>query len=176
MKVRNLQLDLIHYGSARFCKTHFNPIEMQLSFPIKPKGGLWTSPVDSEYGWFEWSIDNEFHEDSLEEWFRLAYSGKTVVISCAADLDELPLALVPGSISPLPRILFEQLVEQGVDAIWLTTNGEQETRFRERPHQVNLYGWDCETVLVMNPRTVRQTDSSSSGKPSPGLEKQIDAS
>ena len=42
---------------------------------------------------------------------------------------------------------FEKMLSDGIDAIYLTEKGEQETRF-ESP---GLYGWDCECVLVMNP-------------------------
>ena len=43
---------------------------------------------------------------------------------------------------------FEGMVRAGIDAIWLTAHGESATRF-SRPY--SLYGWDCESVLIMNP-------------------------
>lgn len=46
---------------------------------------------------------------------------------------------------------FEAMIRSGIDAIWLTPKGERETRFS---HPKNLYGWDCESVLIMNPNGI----------------------
>jgi hypothetical protein len=42
-----------------------------------------------------------------------------------------------------------------VDAIHLTERGEHETRLSQ-PY--SLYGWDCECVLIMNPKGIRYQD------------------
>ena len=42
---------------------------------------------------------------------------------------------------------FEKIAEN-YDAIWLTEKGMQETRWSNP----DLYGWDCETFLILNPK------------------------
>ena len=49
---------------------------------------------------------------------------------------------------------FEKMVKMGYDAIYLTDKGQMETRFT----MPDLYGWDCECVLVMNPDCVTQVE------------------
>lgn len=47
---------------------------------------------------------------------------------------------------------FEAIHEAGVDAVYLTQQGERETRFNDP----SLYGWDCECVLVMNSEAINR--------------------
>lgn len=49
---------------------------------------------------------------------------------------------------------FEKL-SQDYDALWLTRKGESDTRW---DMEFSLYGWDCESVLVMNPYCVTQVE------------------
>jgi len=42
------------------------------------------------------------------------------------------------------------------DAIHLTVNGQQTTRFSDFEIGVGLYGWDCESVLVMNTECIKK--------------------
>jgi len=46
---------------------------------------------------------------------------------------------------------FEQL-SKTYDAVWLTYNGERKTRYSNP----DLYGWDCESVLILNKNSVYQ--------------------
>ena len=52
----------IHYGSEHFDRTRFCEVKNgdELLWLQKPKGGLWGSPVDSDYGWARWCDDNKF--------------------------------------------------------------------------------------------------------------------
>ena len=43
---------------------------------------------------------------------------------------------------------YEAMITDGVDAIYLTERGQRETSYSV---PANLYGYDCESVLVMNP-------------------------
>jgi len=42
-------MKVIHYGSDKFIPELFKSVE-NVNY-VKPKGGLWTSPLDSKYGW-----------------------------------------------------------------------------------------------------------------------------
>lgn len=41
------------------------------------------------------------------------------------------------------------------EAIWLTAKGQSETHYS---NPTNLYGWDCESVLIMNSKCVIPID------------------
>ena len=56
-----------------------------------------------------------------------------------------------NSVDKTPDLL-EQLSKK-YDAIWLTLKGFNETHLS---FPLNLYGWDCETVFIMNPNCVTE--------------------
>jgi hypothetical protein len=146
-KAKRMSLNLIHYGDDTFSLSKFKPIqdESQQGW-VKPKGGLWTSPVDSKFGWKHWCKAEDFAID-LEHSFQLKLEGNVIVIDCEADLEKLCWRNVSN------WFFWEPLLAEGVDAVYLTEEGQWKTRF-SRPR--SLYGWDCESVLVMNPKCVVQ--------------------
>lgn len=137
--------DLIHYGSSNFNPLKFRP-PLNRNF-IKPQYGLWTSPINSEYGWKDWCIDNDFRNNTDENSFklRLKHNCRVLVIDSIEDLNNIPFQNNTISIFPCPD--FEKIFEN-YDVIWLTVKGESDTRWSS-PN--SLYGWDCETVYIMNP-------------------------
>ena len=103
---------------------------------VKPKGGLWASPVASAYGWKEWCEAEQFGD--LSTHFEFRFTGKTLTIDSEFDL----LAVPWQGYGPD----FEAMAASGIDAVYLTEAGQDATRFSDP----GLYGWDCECVLVMN--------------------------
>jgi len=141
-------MELIHYGSSKFDPEKFKPVMDSVLF-VKPWGGLWTSPVDSEHGWREWCLSANPHMLGKES-FKLSFSGNIFVIDSRTDLDKLQWETAYGcEILTFPR--WEPLIEQGFDAVHLTWRGQCSTRL---VFPRNLYGWDCESVLVMNPKAI----------------------
>lgn len=57
-RVRDLVV--IHYGAKKYRKDLVKKIRNQPF--IKPAGGLWTSPINSTWGWKEWCKANNFRE------------------------------------------------------------------------------------------------------------------
>lgn len=137
------ELKVIHYGSNRYDPTLFKPIQNQNW--IKPLGGLWTSPIDSKRSWKDWCESENFHTYALDSSFTLSFkpNSKILVIDGLKDLKYLPIQNIT---SYQKYIDFEKL-SKSVDAIWLTDKGESETRYNSG---INLYGWDCESVFIMN--------------------------
>jgi len=139
-------MQLIHYGADHFDPDKFKPIKNR-DF-VKPEGGLWASPVDSEYGWREWCEAEKFNEEKLEIAFQFEYTGRFLVINsqyglgamCWREVDYWRGKLVPD---------FELMAIE-IDAIHLTARGQAATRWS----QPDLYGWDCESVLIMNPEGI----------------------
>lgn len=153
-----MKLQLITYGCGeKFDATKFKPIKNR--YFVKPEGGLWASPVNSSYGWREWCEENSFGD--LSHKFEFEFEGNVFVINNERDARCMEWLESYGIKYPD----FEKLVSLGYDAILLTEKGQQETRFGEP----SLCGWDCESVLVMNPEcvhmivpnTARQVTSSS---------------
>ena len=137
-------IDLRHYGAVNYRPELFKPIENRIG-RNKPRGGLWTSPVDSGWGWKDWAEMEEFGD--LSTYFDLVFYGRVMVIDGVDDLMRLPW---DGR-----GVLFDRLGGCGVDAIHLTERGEKETRLTS-PY--DFYGWDCETVLIMNQDAIRVDD------------------
>lgn len=144
---RIVRLRLLHYGASQYDPNKFAPIS-DVPFRNKPKGGLWTSPVASKYGWIDWWEENEFGE--LGSFFEIEFTGTVFVIDSVNDMNKLPWIDLDGH----SFISFQAMCAIGFtyDAIHLTEKGQMDTRFT---HPRSLYGWDCETVLVMNPDSIQ---------------------
>lgn len=80
--------------------------------------------------------------------FKFEVTGNIVAISDAKDILALPSVGNMWSTT----IDFEKCAEKGIDAIHLTEDGVYNTRFSTP----DLYGWDCETVLVLRPTAIRE--------------------
>lgn len=150
-------MSLIHYGAREFKPGMVKPIVNEGW--VKPKGGLWTSPVQSEWGWKDWCEAEEFRWTSLNVSFELKLSqdARLCVIDNAYDLRCLPMVSVGYMDRCYPD--FEKIAKEA-DAIWLTEAGQRETRFCRFEDGVSngintdLYGWDCESVLILNPNKI----------------------
>ncbi len=119
----------------------------------KPLGGMWSSPVNSNYGWIDFCKNEEFRLESLNEHFEFKIDGTIYTIDTVEDLYRCP-KLNPSWSDTTYYIDFEQMIKIGYDAIYLTENGQHETRFhREYNRSIDnftLYGWDVECVLILN--------------------------
>ena len=137
-------MKLRHYGSKTCDLRKFKAIKN--GYWVKPsKGGLWTSPVDSEWGWKDWNDSEEFVvcDDQNSFIVYLKEDAKILTIDSHEDLLNAPL-------TDMLRLDFEHIAET-YDAIWLTIKGQRDTRFS---YPVTLYGWDCETVLILNKKCI----------------------
>ena len=148
----------IHYGAERYDPEKFIPIKNNLLF-VKPEGGMWGSIENATYGWKQWCEDQDFNVFKLEKHFRFSFAPHTNIlqINNKDDLAELPKVeppVVNGSAFPtslMPWVLldFEKLLTDGVDAIQVNMSNDTAIKFDDRLYQA-LYGWDCDSVLVMN--------------------------
>ena len=138
---------------SRFDRSKFNPIKNRRF--CKPSGGLWASlEGSSAWSWMDWCESEEFHVSlykSSQFRFRLKEGSRVYVISSVVDVMTAPLQ------ERTPRdwsyyINFEKLAEE-YDAVLLTAAGEAATRWSD-PY--SLYGWDVESLLVLNPDCVEE--------------------
>jgi hypothetical protein len=133
----------------------FNPIKNRPG-SNKPEGGLWSSPFNPDTGseWIEWMNAEHFNipcKDSLITFLRVNNDGKFLVINTLNDLiDILNIFQVKSEHEYYDPVLDYEELSMHVDGIYLTSKGQWATRLT-RP---SLYGWDCETVLIMNPKVI----------------------
>lgn len=128
----------IHYGNTHFdpdlvAKVHNRPLW------TKPLGGLWASRVDAKFGWKDWNAVNQLKECVEENSFTflLTEDVKVLEIRSVEDLDGL---LTPSGMD------FEQLLSEGIDAV--------ELFLESRDLYYALYGWDCDSILIMNKEVI----------------------
>lgn len=167
----------ISYGLGNYDEERFDKIQ-NLIYNNKPKGGLWSSPENSKHSWYDWCKDNDFrvlHNDIKGKFlFSLKNDSKIYKIDSFQDLKNCP-AIIDYRLGGITRrqIDFEKMVDLGYDAIWLTDEGEWSTRFPNLYNLSNridvdidftLYGWDCETMLVLNKEAIVDVENFPSEK------------
>lgn len=136
----------IHYGHNRFDRSIFKPIKNKDMPWVKPTGGLWASPIDADYGWRNWCNDEKFRECVEGNSFKFTLPDANILyISSVKDTMGLPIKSVHFESIFLD---FEELVRMGYDAIELNISSDRELYWR-------LYGWDCDSILVMNPNKIQ---------------------
>jgi hypothetical protein len=112
---------------------------------IKPVGALYTSPVDSEYGWRHWTDEERYERGRYRIVLNVDLT-HCLKIDSVDDMDLLPWQ-THSQLKQLHWVDYSVLVQRGVQAIWLTTEGQWATRLT---YPRNLYGWDCETVAILD--------------------------
>lgn len=143
-------MELIHYGATEFRQELFKPVKNWFN---KPKGGIWASPVDSKWGWKDWCIEEQFRdcEESNSFRFTLSEDCKLFVIDSFDDLMKMPFIKMGPRLNLLIPDFEKFMIADGIDAIHLTEKGLWKTRLTTP----GLYGWDCESVLIMNHEVIQ---------------------
>jgi len=146
---------LIHFGNLN--GGHIKGAEVFTRSKLwKPEGRnlLWTSPVNSEYGWEDWCLEESPNWISgKQRWMlNLDSAARVYVIDGHDDLCRLvdECGVIESSSQLLDTVFVDKYpdwpnIARHYDAVWLTLKGETETRFTL---PLTLYGWDCETVCV----------------------------
>lgn len=139
----------IHYGHTAFDPDIFKSIANERGW-IKPTGGLWASPVDAERGWKDWCEDESFRECTEDNSFKFTMrdGAKIFYIDSKEALEEL--ADHYGNSKDdwfhcfmLTNIDFEQMLKDGWDGLEISIS-----KYWELYHA--LYGWDCDSIVVLN--------------------------
>lgn len=137
----------IHYGCTEFDKNKFNNIR-NLPETTKPFGGFWASRIDAIKSWKNWCEDTEYEANLNDNFiFTLNDKSRVLTINNCEQLKKLPKREGITSIVQT-NLDFEALAKE-YDAV--------EVLISEDPklyHQ--LYGWDCDSILIMNPDIVEE--------------------
>jgi len=154
----------IHYGSDHFDKDKFIPVKNRSYSWNKPERGcgLWASPVCCERSWRDWCFDEEWDLFRGSESFQFDISESANVLNLYS-LDDMirtmdenrdwiftdPVMRANGlDDDPFTNVYldFERMMADGIDAI--------DVRIKNLYYK--LYGWDCDTILIMNPDIVEE--------------------
>jgi len=149
--------EYIHYGTSSFDIAKFKPIQNTERGYTKPRHGtgFWASPVDAKWGWKDWCESKDFRECKKENSFvfTLDPSARVKHLYSVDDVYELPgLETAISSTWYVPD--YEKLAKQ-YDAIEIHISDEVRDRWTEGLYYV-LYGWDCDSILIMNPYIIKE--------------------
>lgn len=152
------QIYYIHYGAKSFNPEMNFPIKNQ-SFPwVKPKGGLWASRINADFGWKDWCKVEEFRDCEIDNSFvfELSKTSNVKRISTTQQLHQLPNLNIDQSYNGIDSyyIDFEKCLETGIDAIELCYYGDEYKSIRHGNLHFALYGWDCDSIVILNPNIV----------------------
>lgn len=142
------RLKVIHYTNER--NWRIKPINITNPWKgngifCKPFGGLWVSPLESEYGWVDWCFDEEY--GGLDKKYKVIFDidmGEIITINEYADIVLLPWYRV---VKTAYAVDYEALKISGTKGVYLTEKGQYETRFT---HPYDFYGWDCESIVILD--------------------------
>ena len=140
---------LIHYGCTKFDPNLFMPIKNH--YWNKPSGGFWTSPINSHYGWRDWNEHSEFRKCTIENSCTIVLKPSVRIYIIDSIKDLIRYSTVKCKWSGALYLDFERMSKK-YDAIWVTTKGLMETS--DIGYVYSLYGWDCETVLILNKKVI----------------------
>ena len=142
-----------HYGSEFFDYYQYNPIK-NIGHFSKPSGGFWGSPKDSYADWYSWCLENDFNTDKLDLYFDFFINDDSKVIEIESHKDFIKLRddgfaidnrYLTSCLKNDIVLDYEKLLEYGYDAIEVFLNDET---------YWDLYGWDCDSILIMNPKII----------------------
>lgn len=143
-----LSISYIHYGAKAFDINKVKPISNR-RYRSKPTGGLWASEAVAAYGWKDWCKENEYAECKDENSFKfILYDNANIIkINNQQQLKILPTVKTDFCSWVCPD--FEKLVNEGVDAIDFVLSDDWDM-------YMLLYGWDCDSILIMNPKIIQE--------------------
>lgn len=142
-------LEFIHYGCKHFNPKKFEPI-INFCF-TKPSGGFWASPVRAEWGWSDWCKSENFYVNKLARsfTFKLSENARVYRIKCCEDLERLPLLRKYEGGCSYCSPDYEEMLKMGIDAVLVEISNDHRLYWA-------LYGWDCDSILIMNPDIVEE--------------------
>lgn len=146
----------IHYGSPAFSPVKFVPA-MQEGCWVKPKGGLWASPVDAERSWKDWCEGEGFRECNEDNSFKFTVRDpkRIFYIDSEEAFDDwysryvtersggLKWAFSKGFNCGLDQIEVDKMKADGWDGLEISLTDHW-------PLYNYLYGWDCDSIVIFN--------------------------
>lgn len=144
----------IHYGDV-FDTEKFKEIKNANTPWVKPNGGYWASPVESNNGWKDWCLRENFlcfgdryKNIDKHQKFTIAEDAKILYLRNEEEIMFLKETYESRD-SLLMRLAiypdYEKIVADGYQAIYYEDNSET---------HYPLICWDCDSLLVMDPTII----------------------
>lgn len=149
----------IHYGTTNFDPSKGFPIKNEPHW-VKPGGGLWASRINASRGWKDWCESEDYnHTDFTKSFqFTVKEGANIAVIKTVEDLMKLPMQ--DGCDYNEYKVVghywidFEKCLELGIDAVEICYYGDEYEDSEYWPLHYILYGWDCDSIVILNPDVV----------------------
>lgn len=138
-----METKYIHYGHTNFYSDKFEKITNRPYFLSKPHGGFWASDVNAKFGWKDWCAQEHFRECVLENSVTFRLSDNANILHVRSQFDIARMERMKPEIYNRCCPDFEKMKRMGIDAIELHLSECWDLYFE-------LYGWDCDSILVMN--------------------------
>lgn len=151
-----------HYGNANYEETRVAPISNRPCF-TKPYGGLWASPIKMDgSAWKEWCEQEDFHLHDLNVYFDFVLhdDARVLQIHTIDQLTEIAknysvtTSTIKPDIFPFDIFPFDsctldfEAIAKEYDAIDFRISNDQRLYWA-------LYGWDCDSILVLSPKAIK---------------------
>ena len=150
----------VHYGTTKFDKNQFKPIETFPFFP-KPKGGFWASAKDAKFGWKEWNKQENYQEtrDDNKIEFKLSPEARILRLESTQDIadavsrypTEVPKEIQSSDLHGILRLTLCPLdfnaIARDYDAIEVIVSN-----WNGVSHMLPM--WDCDSIVIMNPDVI----------------------
>ena len=149
----------IHYGSDSFDPYRWvDIINGDGGFLNKPYGGLWASAVDAKFGWYDWCKRENFSKHDLAKSFTFTLSENARILYLTPDnVWDLPITqeYIRRFGRPLPKEIYGSV--RGIDFEALSREYDVlDFCISKYPSMYwSLYGWDCDSVLILNKDVIR---------------------
>lgn len=154
----------ISYGTNNYDSSMVKPIDVNSRWGKsvnKPHGGLWASPVDSEFGWGDFCNRDAFNLKALSKHFlfKLKKGSNILIIDSADDL-------VHNSIYDRDAwkcILDFKKIVRNYDGIYISDNAASRLRYDIKLKGKDVYvsglaTWDVESICIWNSEVIEPLD------------------
>lgn len=141
--------EYIHYGATSFNPSMWCDITNDW---VKPKGGLWASPIDGAFTWKDWNEYEKFRECNDERSFKftIKFGYRVLYLETFEDFLDLNAKYIArGNVTEINdpcslvwiHLDFEKLKADGICAVEIKHNGITNNAF---------HCWDCDSIVVLD--------------------------
>lgn len=122
----------------------------------KPMGGFWASRCDAEYGWRDWCITtgHKSWADDKPFIFSLTNDARILQIKSNDDMEKLR----PYELGSSCGLTVNIATARGYDFERMTKDYDAIEVDGYRLYW-QMYGWDCESILIFNPDVIEEVES-----------------
>lgn len=109
----------------------------------KPRGGLWASRVNADYGWKDWCYDNEFADCNVDNSFKFTLQDNAKILE-VHKYDDVKKYIIENELFSLfPTFDFVKIFQE-YDGMELFLSDDFSLRFN------GFYAWDCDSIVIWN--------------------------